>query len=100
MPPLNSTTARDLLWLIVTTLHDRQNDKTAIPLRPRKLNAFHRRIPNELVQLKPKPGWHVIGDHPLREFARIEKTVRCVAAAARFLAKCGRKQHGIHPSLQ
>src|SRR5271167_4188674 len=43
--------------------------------------ALHRRVPDELMDLQSQASRDVVRQHPLREFPRIEQTVRGVACA-------------------
>src|SRR5580698_7459580 len=61
------------------------------------LHSLHCRIPDELVKLKRQAGGNIVGEHPLRQFARVEQTVRSVASAAGVFGKGGRKQYCVDP---
>src|SRR5271156_2955932 len=52
------------------------------------------------MQLQSQTSGNVIRQHPLREFSRIEQTVRAVSRAASIFAECGRKQNRCYSSRQ
>ena len=60
------------------------------------LDAFHRRIPDELMDLQPQSRRDAVRQHPFRKFARIEQAIGRIAGAAGLLAESGREQHRIY----
>src|ERR1700722_17512843 len=105
MPPLRSTTARDLRLLSgmvrFRCLSIRNGSINHVRSeRNRSSDAFYGRIPNELMQLQAEPAGNVVGKHPLRQFLRVEQTVRTVASPGRVFAECGRKQDCGHTLRQ
>src|SRR5437763_7820047 len=60
-------------------------------------NSLQRWVPNKLMNLQPKPRWHIVGQHPFGQFTRIEQAVRRVAAATGVLGERRRKNHGTYP---
>src|SRR5208282_1280975 len=121
IPPLSKTTARDLhsLNMPVTPQSHRGKKRTpafgpkpetaqelvCLPLPSLCLcdsvvqgsHALHRRIPDELMDLQSHARGNIVGQHPVREFARIEQTVRTVSRATGVFAECRGKQYRIHP---
>src|SRR3984957_713061 len=84
MPPLRSTTARDLRLLSgmvrFRCLSIRNGSINHVRSeRNRSSDAFYGRIPNELMQLQAEPAGNVVGKHPLRQFLRVGKTGRIAA---------------------
>src|SRR5579875_217285 len=63
--------------------------------RSRSLHSFHRRIPNEFVQLQPEANRQSMRQNPFREMARIQPI-----PAARRVREYRRKNHLTNPRRQ
>src|ERR1700722_3687010 len=115
MPPLRRTTARDGFevgikktvdgCLLILDCRNERLQSTSLFFGfqseiSRSLDSFHRRIPDEFVQLQAKPGGNVVGQHPFSQFLGIEQTVRAVAGTRRVLAECRREQDCVDPPLE
>src|ERR1700721_3847216 len=80
MPPLRSTTARDLRLLSgmvrfrCLSIRNGSINHVRSERKNRSSDAFYGRIPNELMQLQAEPAGNVVGKHPLPQFLRREKT--------------------------
>jgi hypothetical protein len=58
---------------------------------PIPLHAFNRWIPNELMHLQSQARRHIVRNHPLCQFPRIQQAVRSIAGPGRLFAESGRE---------